>query len=273
MKPVIQLPGDQTPEPSGDEAEDNEPIEDIAELTQRVTASAPVCATPSQATEDAARVRIFTTKKPKNKGVWKGSSGSSGPPQAKRKPTTTVSTAPSSTESEDTSSSDDEDHEVEAVQQITVKSKRGYTHYPAYIFDNPPKKLKTDTLRKKLMISEIKHSETQTEFYERGIILMSHLKEFMRSISMSGVFGEASTSTATQNDDHGYAIPASDEEGANNQPNRDSNQWICFILGLAKRNPIEDPQLCWHWFLEKMYHHSKGILWNLVDPRIVGSGW
>ena len=46
-------------------------------------------------------------------------------------------------------------------------------------FDVPPKKLKTDTLRKKLMISEIKRSETQTQFYERGMVLMGHLKEFL----------------------------------------------------------------------------------------------
>ena len=59
---------------------------------------------------------------------------------------------------------------------ITVGAKRGYTFYPTYLFDVPPKTLKTDTLRKKLMISEIKRSETQTQFYERGMILMGHLR-------------------------------------------------------------------------------------------------
>ena len=80
--------------------------------------------------------------------------------------------------------------------------------YPSYLFDVPPKKLKTDTLRKKLMISEIKRSETQTQFYERGMILMGHLKEFLRHLVMSGTFAQGAASTSKQDctDDHDYAL-------------------------------------------------------------------
>ena len=151
VKPVVSLPGDVTPDPSEEEAsdEDNPPVGDIAELTQRVQTTA---ASQNEASQSSARVRIFTTKKPKNKGVGKGQSGSSGP-ALKRKGSAEVSRPQqaSSSESDASSSSDDE---VGAVQQITVKSTRGYTHYPAYIFDNPPKKLKTDTLRKKLKLRQ-----------------------------------------------------------------------------------------------------------------------
>ena len=214
VKPVVTLDLDKTPEPSDVSDEDNTPTGDIALLTQQVqsnaTASQPVDS------QSSARLRIFTTKKGKNKGVGKGQSGSSGPP-VKKKATATVSrppASPSSSEAEESSSDD----EVAAVQQIMVKSKPGYTHYPAYLFDNPPKKLKTDTLWKKLMISEIKRSETQTEFYERGMVLMGHLKEFMRQILMSG--GLPVPSTSQKNGEHAYAMDVNSED--ENQPNGDS---------------------------------------------------
>ena len=219
MKPVITLPLDKTPNASESDdssQEDNGPTGDIAELTQRVQSSA-VTQNDSQG---SARVRVFMTKKPKNKGVGKGQSGSSGPPAPpKRKPVATVVRAPApSTSNSDDSSSSDNDDDVGAVQQITVKSKRGYTHYPAYIFDNPPKKLKTDTLCKKLMISEIKRSETQTEFYERAMVLMGHVKEFMRNIAMSGGFAKASTSQHEDNE-HDYAMQHSEEDEDDHQSN------------------------------------------------------
>ena len=225
MKPVVTLPLDKTPDPSDQDESDGEnpPIGDIAELTQRVQSSTPNQNQANEASQSSARIRVFTTKKAKNKGVGKGQSGSSGPPAPKKKATATVSrpAPPSSSESDDNTSSDDDAQDaVGAVQQITVKSKRGYTHYPAYIFDNPPKKLKTDILRKKLMISEIKRSETQTEFYERGMVLMGHLKEFMRNISMSGFFAQASTSQKNTNAEHAYAMQTQEESDEDNESNR-----------------------------------------------------
>ena len=57
------------------------------------------------------------------------------------------------------------------------------------------------------MISEIKRSETQTQFYQRGMVLMGHLKEFLRQMLMSGNFGPApSTSNNETFHDHEYAM-------------------------------------------------------------------
>ena len=71
-------------------------------------------------------------------------------------------------------------HEV-ATQGILVKNKRGYTTYPAYLFDIPPRRLRTDNLRKKLMIAEIRRSNSQRNFYDQGIVFMGFMKEFFRN--------------------------------------------------------------------------------------------
>ena len=212
VEPVIKLPVDgldnsQSQMSSEEEDVAQPPVGDIAILTASVSENASV---PSRSQADeptAASVRVFTTKK--NKGVGKGSSGSSGPPP-KKKPSATV-TRPATPSSSESSSSDEAEEDGEnATQTITVGSKRGYSIYPAYIFDVPPKKLKTDTLRKKLMISEIKRSETQTEFYERGMVLMGHLKEFLKQMIMSGQYGESSKKK--HSDEHAYALNTNDTD-------------------------------------------------------------
>ena len=220
MKPTVTFPDDKTPDDGmSSEEEQAEPIGDIAELTARVSENAVVPSNQAQEPGSSARVRVFGTKK--NKGVGKGCSGSSGPPAPKRKPTSTVSRPPPSDSSSNDESSNEEDA-VQATQTITVGSSRGYSYYPGYLFDVPPKKLKTDNLRKKLMISEIKRSETQTEFYERGMVLMGHLKEFLRQVTMSGIIGEASTSQKRNVSDHEYALDNPDN--ANDDDHADNTQ-------------------------------------------------
>ena len=214
------MDGDTTPEMVLSEDEENAaPVGDIAELTARVSECA---ATPGNFAEppSSARTRVFTSQK--NKGVRKGCSGSSGPPPKRNiSATSTVSKAPEYDTSEDEQSEDneDEDQNATATQTITVGAKRGYTFYPTYLFDVPPKTLKTDTLRKKLMISEIKRSETQTQFYERGMILMGHLKEFLSHFRMSGILADtvASTSRKEGDTDHDYTINDEDQEGHGTQ--------------------------------------------------------
>ena len=201
---------------SSDEEVDHAPIGDIAELTASVSENASL-AIGNQADfpVTSARVRVYTSKK--NKGVGKGCSGSSGTPAPKRAATCTVSKPPAddSTSEEDTEDDDEDDDNINATQTIMVGSTRGYFYYPGYLFDVPPKKLKTDNLHKKLMISEIKRSETQTQFYERGMVLMGHLKEFIHKI----LSGNAATTSASQkkgNEDHDYAMNNTqdeDEEG------------------------------------------------------------
>ena len=165
----------------------------------------------------SARVRVYTSKK--NKGVGKGCSGSSGPPAPKRVATSTVSKPPadeSTSEEEENTDDDDGEDAVNATQTITVGSTRGYSYYPGYLFDVPPKKLKTDTLRKKLMISEIKRSETQTQFYERGMVLMGHLKEFLHKIT-SGNAGPSFAPQKKGNADHDYAMNTDENEEEKSQ--------------------------------------------------------
>ena len=72
------MEGDSTPEMVASEDEENAPpMGNIADLTQMVSENA---GTPGKAADlpASARVQVFTSKK--NKGVSKGSSGSSGPP-------------------------------------------------------------------------------------------------------------------------------------------------------------------------------------------------
>ena len=214
------MDGDSTPELLlSDDEESMAPVGDIADLTARVSENA---ATPGKEANEpsSARVKVFTSQK--NKGVGKGSSGSSGPPPAKMRksiPATVSRPPPEESSSEEEESEDEEEPNIGATQTITVGAERGYTFYPSYLFDVPPKKLKTDTLRKKLMISEIKRSETQTQFYERGMILMGHLKEFLSYVRMSGSLGEASTSHKRNEGetDHDYAINTEEDDASDSK--------------------------------------------------------
>ena len=100
-----------------------------------------------------------------------------------------------------------------ATQSIMVRSRRGYTSYPAYMFDIPPRKLKTDNLRKKLMIAEIKNSKAQEEFFKRGIEMMGVMKEFFRIYAAVNKFPSATDEEG--NFDHGYAMPSQATEDNN----------------------------------------------------------
>ena len=50
------------------------------------------------------------------------------------------------------------------------------------------------------------------------MVLMGHLKEFMRTISMSGGFAQASTSQNREGK-HAYAMQTSEEEDGSNRSN------------------------------------------------------
>ena len=212
VKPVISVPGDKTPDmqesdvQSSDE-ETFEPLGDILELTNRIKAAVPASTEANLPDEGAAATRNKVKGKPKGKGkgVGKGNSGSSGPPVKKTKKTRRPPT-PSSSE---TDSTDMEEEEFEmqevATQSITVKNKRGYTTYPAFLFDIPPWKLKTDNLRKKLMIAEIRRSHSQRNFYDQGTVFMGFMKEFFRNYSAGN---NTNPPDATQQNEHSYALGA-----------------------------------------------------------------
>ena len=226
--PTIRLPSDRTPQPSDVEDQDNDacpPTGDLADLTASVAQNAAAvqigsaqgpAALPGHGS--AARARIY--KKPANKGVGKGASGSSGQPRKQRRqPTATAS------RSVQDSSDDEDDGDIQevATQNITVGIRRGYSTFPAYLFDIPPKKLKTDNLRKKLMIAEIKRSHTQRRFFRKADIFMSHMKEFFRMYALANKFQGQNS-----NSEHGYALPIP-EEDSNKSSSEEDNSDLCDV--------------------------------------------
>ena len=71
------------------------------------------------------------------------------------------------------------------------------------MFDIPPRKLKTDNLRKKLLISEIKNSKAQEQFYKRGLEMMGVMKEFFRMYAQANNFPGP---IANVQGEHAYAM-------------------------------------------------------------------
>ena len=151
VQPTISLPGDKSPvheldlDPDSSE-EDAAPVGDIFELTSRVKAALPYTSEATLPTQGASTSNNAAAKrKGKGKGIGKGYSGSSGPPVNKGR---RAATPPPP----DTDSSDIEDEEARlhkvATQGILVKNKRGYTTYPAFLFDIPPQ-IKNTPLKEK----------------------------------------------------------------------------------------------------------------------------
>ena len=209
------MEGDVSPQVSqeSDGNADVPPTGDLAILTANVMQTAETGASRGPATVPTVSSSAKTTAYPgRGKGVGKGQSGSSGPPVKRRKAvaTTTRPCPPSDEESDD---DNNEEGTEMATQTITVHSRRGYTSYPAYMFDIPPRKLKTDNLRKKLMIQEIKNSKAQEMFYKCGIEMMGVMKEFFRAYTAVNNFpGQEGLQG-----DHGYAMP--DTGAEQNQQN------------------------------------------------------
>ena len=184
VKPTISMAGDVTPEMQQSDLDEDtndaqqSPVGDILELTSRLKDSVPSSTAAALPMESAGKQR-YTGK---GKGVGKGCSGSSGPPLKKRQKTKKPPPPPPSSDSDSSNAADEEAEMQEvATQSIMVKSKRGYTTYPAYLFDVPPRKLRTDNLRKKLMIAEIKRSNSQRNFYDRISESDSEIEIFMHS--------------------------------------------------------------------------------------------
>ena len=112
-------------------------------------------------------------------------------------------------------SDDDEDVEIDenaepgATQHIAVGVKRGYSVYPGYLFDIPPKRIRVEHLRKQFMISEIARARAERRYYRHSMTLIG-LKEFMRMFAAHYNF--QSTSNNTQNDEHAYAMNINDSD-------------------------------------------------------------
>ena len=82
------------------------------------------------------------------------------------------------------STSREETQAPTATQRITVrKNRRGYTTYPAYLFDVPPTQLGIDNLRRQYLIAEIERSKKENLYYDNAISFIGFMKESVRSIA------------------------------------------------------------------------------------------
>ena len=156
MRPTVPLPQNETPELSAESDQEEIVVTgDLAELSANVGV-----ATGSKA------------KKGKNKGVGKGCSGSSGPPQKRPRKNNLVQQL-----TQDDSQSEEEvevdELVAQATQQITVGVKKGYSVYPGYLFDVPPKRIKIDHFRKQFMINEIARAKAERRYYRHGMTFLS----------------------------------------------------------------------------------------------------
>ena len=196
------MPGDETPEMSQeDDSANNAPTGDLAILARNVGLGD---------TSSSAQARDNTRKTNKNKGVGKGCSGSSGP-APKRKRANNLVQMPVAEESDDDEDVEiDENAEPGATQHITVGLKRGYSVYPGYLFDIPPKRIRVEHLRKQFMISEIARARAERRYYRHTMTLIGCLKEFMRMFAAHYNFQGSSNNT--QSDEHAYAMNINDTD-------------------------------------------------------------
>ena len=206
----MSLPGDRTPEFSDvEDVGTQQPTGDLADLSRNVGL---------QPTGDEGTSNGVSTKPKKNKGVGKGSSGSSGPPQNRKRKNNLVQQPAPEDSSDEEEVEINEGEEPGATQHITVGICRGYSVYPANLFDKPPKRICIDHLRKQFMIHEIARARAERRFYRHGMTFMGYLKEFLRMFAAASNMqfpgGEPS------NADHAYAMnqnnsyEASEDEGS-----------------------------------------------------------
>ena len=210
VKPTVALAGDVTPDISDAELSDDQqvaPTGDLADLLVNVGVTAQNSKGPNK-------------KKGKNKGVGKGCSGSSGPPPKRaRKNNLVQQPANESSESESEEEIEVDERLVNSTQKITVGVKKGYSIYPGYLFDVPPKSIKLDRLRKQFMINKIARARAERRFYHHGMTFLSCCKEFLRIFAAQNNFPKPNF--AKDADDHGYAMgqdeemELSDSQGSN----------------------------------------------------------
>ena len=206
------MPSDVTPQLSDDDAQEvNQPTGDLAELARNVGLQQP-----SQAASTTAGTGTGAKPK-KNKDVGKGVSGSSGPPTRKRRNNLVQQPAPVSSDEEDVEV--DENAEPGATQHITVGVHRGYSVYPGYLFDVPPKRIRLDHLRKQFIIHEIARARAEHRFYRHSMLFMGVVKEFMRMFATANNMQFPGNSS--NGADHAYAMSANDSYEASDDEGSD----------------------------------------------------
>ena len=102
----------------------------------------------------------------------------------------------------------DETVEPGATQHIMVGVRSGYSVYPGYLFDVPPKRIRIDHLRKQFMIHEIARARAERRFYRHGMTLMATVKEFLRLFSKHYNF----QNTSNRHEEHAYVMDANSND-------------------------------------------------------------
>ena len=90
-----------------------------------------------------------------------------------------------------------------------VRARRGYTTYPAFIFDTPPSQLTIEHLKRKYLIAEIERSDAEKLNYNRAVRFMAFMTESVRSFAGANGFkmpGSSSDTGTQASNDHGYSM-------------------------------------------------------------------
>ena len=99
-----------------------------------------------------------------------------------------------------------------------VRSKRGYSSYPAYLFDIPPAKLSIENLRRQFLIAEIERSKAEKNYYSNACNFMNFVKTKAQTlIDKNGLQLNLAPKVKVEEGDHGYAMNSAvviDDEGA-----------------------------------------------------------
>ena len=91
-----------------------------------------------------------------------------------------------------------------AAETSMVRNRRkGYSTYPAYLYDVPPLQLSIESLWRQFLIAKIEAAKKQSNFYDQAINFMGFTKEIVRS--MAEVNG-LKFSKPNEEGEHAYAM-------------------------------------------------------------------
>ena len=108
-------------------------------------------------------------------------------------------------------SSDEEPSRSRVTSYRRVRTKRGYTTYPAYLFDIPPAKLNIENLRRQFLIAEIERSKAEKNYYQNACNFMNFVKTKGQTLLDKNGLNLgllANQGVKIEEGDHGYAMNA-----------------------------------------------------------------
>ena len=118
---------------------------------------------------------------------------------------------------DDDTDSDEEPSRPGVTTYRRVRSKRGYSTYPAYLFDIPPARLSIENLRRQFLIAEIERSKAEKNYYSNACNFMNFIKTKGQTLlDKNGLQLSFNPKVKVEEGDHGYAMNAAvviDDEG------------------------------------------------------------